>query len=190
VHTSPVDATTATNAATRASTAATDGAALLRQAVAASASGYHFNQTAVVDGVVALTVEGDRMPDGTRLAVTGAGGVVSYVITPAGTWVMPEGGEWELDDSPPPAVDPIAALSSPTSVTVAGDDGSTVQLAVGVPVASLGVAGDGDATLQVSVVSGALASVNYNTTLSDGRAASVNAQIGPVIDSSPVVAPI
>jgi hypothetical protein len=103
---------------------------------------------------------------------------------------MPEGGEWELDDSPPPAVDPIAALSAPTSVVVAGDDGTTVQLAVTVPATALGIPGNGDAALQVSLVSGALTSIAYNTTMDDGRTASVTAVIGPVVDSSPVVAPI
>ena len=103
---------------------------------------------------------------------------------------MPENGEWEADDSPPPAVDPITALSAPTSVAVASNDGTTVQLVVTVPLASLGIPGEGEAPLQVSVVSGALTNIAYNTTLEDGRAAVVNAAIGPVVDPSPVVAPI
>ena len=44
--------------------------------------GYHFNQTATVDGVVALTVDGDRLTDGARLAVSNEAGLVFYVITP------------------------------------------------------------------------------------------------------------
>ena len=40
-----------------------DGAALLQQAVAATAAGYHFNQTATVDSTVALTIDGDRLPE-------------------------------------------------------------------------------------------------------------------------------
>ena len=47
-----------------------DGAALLQQAVAATGAGYHFNQTATVDGAIALTIDGDRLPDGARLAVS------------------------------------------------------------------------------------------------------------------------
>jgi hypothetical protein len=181
---------TATTTVAAATLPPVDGAALLQQAVAASGDGYHFNQTATVEGVVALTVDGDRLPDGTRLTVTGDGGLVSYIITPAGTWLMPEDGEWEVDDSPPPAVDPIAALSAPTSVAVAGNDGTAAQLVVTVPVASLGIPGDGDAALEVSVVSGVLTSIAYSITLDDGRAAAVNAVIGPVVDSSAVVAPI
>ncbi len=167
-----------------------DGAALLQQAVAATGAGYHFNQTATVDGVVAVTVDGDRLPDGARVAVSNDSGKVFYVITPAGTWLMPENGEWEADDSDPPTVDPIAALSSPTSVTVAGNDGTTVQLVVSVPLSALGLPGDGDAPLQVSVIGGALTNITYSTTTADGKAAIASTVIGPVVDPSPVVAPI
>ena len=173
-----------------ATTPPVDGAALLQQAVAATGAGYHFNQTATVDGVVALTIDGDRLPDGARVAVSNDTGKVFYVITPDGTWLMPENGEWEADDSDPPTVDPIAALSSPTSVAVAGNDGTTVQLVVTVPMSALGLPGDGDAPLQVSVVGGALTNITYSTTTSDGKAAVANTAIGPVVDPSPVVAPI
>lgn len=173
-----------------ASSGPVDGAALLQQAVAASAAGYHFNQTATVDGALALTIDGDRLPSGARLAVSNTAGLVYYVITPDGTWLMPQNGEWEVDNSPPPDIDPIAALNAPTAVTVASSDGTTVQLAVTVPMASLGIAGDGDANLQVSIVSGVLASITYSTTTSDGKPASTTTLFTPVADASPVVAPI
>jgi len=190
--------TAATSGATAVSTtvavaptaAPVDGAALLQQAIAASANGYHFNQTNSVDGVVALTIDGDRLPTGARLAVSNASGLVNYVITPAGMWLMPENGEWELDDSNPPTIDPIAALGSPTSVAVTSNDGTTVQLAVTVPAASLGVADSGDAPLQVSVVGGGLTGISYSTTTSDGKPASAVVVIGPAVDASPVVPPI
>jgi hypothetical protein len=173
-----------------ASTVPVDGLALLQQALAATSAGYHFNQTNTVDGVVALTVDGDRLPDGARIAVSNSSGLVFYVITPDGTWLMPENGEWELDDSDPPAVDPIASLSAPTSVAVASSDGTTVQLVVSVPLSSLGLAGDGDASLQVSIVGGALTSILYSTTTADGKAAAATTAIGAVVDPSPVVPPI
>jgi len=182
--------TVATTVAAAASTAAVDGASLLQQAVAATGNGYHFNQTNTVDGVVALTIDGDRLPTGARLAVSNPSGLVFYVITPDGMWLMPENGEWELDDSDPPTIDPIAALNAPTSVAVVSNDGNTVQLAVTVPAASLGVADSGDAPLQVSVVGGGLTGINYAMTTSDGKAATANVIIGPAVDASPVVPPI
>ena len=184
-------ATTTVAVATPASPGPVDGAALLQQAVAATAGGYHFNQTATVDGAVALTIDGDRLSDGARVAVTSpTAGLVNYVITPAGTWLMPENGDWQADDSGAPAVDPIAALGAPTSVTVAGNDGTTVQLVVTVPLSALGLPGDGDASLQVAVVSGALSTITYATTTSDGKPASTVTTIGPPVDTSPVVPPI
>ena len=56
-----------TTLAPGATPAPVDGAAVLQQAVAGTAAGYHFNQTATVDGVVALTVDGDRLTDGARV---------------------------------------------------------------------------------------------------------------------------
>ncbi|HSB88034.1 MAG TPA: hypothetical protein VLD86_17100 [Ilumatobacteraceae bacterium] len=167
-----------------------DGAALLQQAVAAAGAGYHFNQTATVDGVVAVTVDGDRLPDGARFSVTNDAGLVNYIFNAQGVWLMPENGEWEADDSPPPAVDPINALLAPTSVTVAANDGTTVQLVVTVPLAALGIPGDGDASLQVAVVDAALSSIAYSTTTADGHTAAATTAIGPVVDPSPVIAPI
>ncbi len=187
----PAASTAASTAVAPAAPGPVDGAALLQQAVAATAGGYHFNQTATVDGAVALTIDGDRLPDGARVAVTSpTAGLVYYVITPAGSWLMPENGDWQVDDSPAPTVDPIAALSAPTSVTVAGNDGTTVQLVVTVPLAALGLPGDGDAPLQVAVKSGTLNTITYSTTTSDGKPASTTTIIGPPVDTSPVVAPI
>jgi len=182
--------TVATTVGPAATTAALDGASLLQQAIAATGNGYHFNQTNTVDGVVAVTIDGDRLPSGARLSVSNASGLVNYVITPDGMWLMPENGEWELDDSDPPTIDPIAALNAPTSVAVTSSDGTTVQLAVTVPAASLGVADSGDASLQVSVVGGGLTGINYATTTSDGKAATATVVIGPAVDASPVVPPI
>jgi hypothetical protein len=54
----------------------------------------------------------------------------------------------------------------------------------------MGLEGDGDAPLQVSIVSGALTSIVYMTTTPDGKAASATTAIGPVVDPSPVEAPI
>ncbi|MGZ4806983.1 MAG: hypothetical protein ACXV5U_11410, partial [Ilumatobacteraceae bacterium] len=126
-----------------------------------------------------------------RVAVTSpTAGLVNYVITPAGTWLMPENGDWQADDSGAPAVDPIAALGAPTSVSVASNDGTTVQLVVSVPLSALGLPGDGDAPLQVAIVSGALSTITYSTTTSDGKPASTTTVIGPPVDTSPVVPPI
>ena len=157
----------------------------------ATGGGYHFNQTATVDGVVALTVDGDRLPDGARLTVSNDAGSVSYIFTTDGVFIMPEGGEWEADDSDPPTADPINALATPTSVDGRQQrrhDGATGR--------------DGAARvarhsrrrrrvpLHVAVVNGALSTITYSTTTADGKAASTTVTIIPPVDTSPVVAPI
>ena len=80
---------------------------MLSAAVAAMAPGYHYRSTVTVDGVVAVEADGDRVGDGTRLGVTRDGASVQYVITPDGTWVMPDGGEWDQLDTPAATSDPI-----------------------------------------------------------------------------------
>jgi hypothetical protein len=186
-----VDSGTATTTVAAAATLApVDGAALLQQALAATGGGYHFNQTATLDGASVAIVDGDRLPDGARLTVSNESGKVSYIFTTDGVFLMPENGEWEADDSDPPAVDPINALAAPSSVAVAGNDGTTVQLTVTVPFSSLGVAGEGDVPLQVAIVGGTLSTITYTTTTADGKAAVTTTTIGPVVDPSPVVSPI
>ena len=80
----------------------------------AIAGGYHFVTTATVNDVVAVTAEGDRVGEGTRVNVTTGGSTVSYAITPEGTWVFSDGSWAELDE-PAPAVDPVGALRTPTA---------------------------------------------------------------------------
>jgi hypothetical protein len=182
--------TTTVVVAPSAPVAPADPAALLQQAVAASGTGYHFDQTVTINGAVVLTSDGDRLTDGVRVANHQGSGTEFEVITPAGRWVQPDGGEWIEDDTPRAEVDPIAALAAPTSVTIASNDGTTAQLTVTVPLASIGVPGDGTAPLQVTIVSGALTNITYTSTQADGTTASVVAVIGPPQDTSPVVPPI
>jgi hypothetical protein len=152
------------------------------------APGYHFTTTLSVDGATVLTADGDRVGEGTRLGVVKDGVAVQYVITPAGTWVKPDDGEWQQLETTAPT-DPVAALAAPDSVAVTAVDGTATTLAVVVPAASLGLSGDAPVTLSVRVDGGTIVSVGYATTI-DGHPAVMAAAIGPVADASPVVAPI
>jgi hypothetical protein len=182
--------TTTTLVAVGPTVAPADGPAMLQQAVAATGVGYHFEQSASVDGVVAVSTFGDRLTDGARFSVTRDGLQVFYTITPGGTYVMPEGQEWTLDDSPAPAVDPIDALKAPSAVAITANDGTTVQLTATVNNTQLGIPDVGETPLQLTIVSGALTNIAFNTTTSDGRTVVTTTAIGPAQDTSPVVAPI
>jgi hypothetical protein len=149
---------------------------------------YHFVSTVTLDGAVALVADGDRVGDGSRLTLTSGDGKVSYVITPDGSWVMPDGGDWQPLDTDPADADPIGALQAPAAVQATSNDGSTAHFAVTVPPASLGVAGDAPVQLDVAISGNLLSSVRYAATVS-GKPATVTATFGPVQDSTPVAPP-
>jgi len=166
-----------------------DGAAVLSAAVAAMAPGYHYRSTVTVDGVVAVEADGDRVGDGTRLGVTRDGTSVQYVITPDGTWVMTDGGEWDQLDTPAATSDPIGALAAPMAVSVLSSSPEVIAMVVTVPNSALGLPGDGTADLNVTVTNGMVTAVAYRTAV-DGRDAAVETALGPVTDPSAVVPPI
>ncbi len=183
-----VQAPTTVAASAEPTSAPIDGGALLQAALAQVAAGYHFTTTVTVDGAVILTADGDRIGAGSRLTVTQNAASIKYVITADGTWVQPEGGDWQKLDTPAATSDPITSLSAPTSVTVASTHGTTTNLTVTVPSASLGLSGD-PVALTVVVTGGALTGVLYQTTV-NSKPATVQATVGAVADATPVVAPI
>ncbi len=170
---------------------AIDGAAALGGALDLMAFGYHFSTTVAVDGNPVVTAEGDHLTDGTRLTLTGPAGALSYVITPGGSWVLPENGEWATLADAPTSADPLAALRAPASVVVDTYDGTTAALTVTVPAVALGIAGDPAtmANVQVRLDGSTLTQVSYSTAV-DGHPAAVSAAIGPVVDATPVVPPV
>jgi hypothetical protein len=185
----PAGAPTATAATTVGANApAVDGAALLSGALASMSSTYHFTETITVNGAVVLQADGDHVGDGVRMALAGNGGVVNYIITPTGSWVMPEGGEWEQLDSPAATSDPITALASPTNVSVAASDGTNTTLVVTAPATSLGLPAGPDVAITCDLAGGVLHQLRFESTV-QGQAASVVADIGPAVDASPVVPP-
>jgi hypothetical protein len=165
-----------------------DPTATLQQALAALGTTYHFRSTVVVNGAETLVAEGDRVGDGSRLSLTSNGATAGYIITPAGSWAQPEGGDWELLDVPPATADPILALAAPAAVGVVSDDGTTVRLRVTVSATTLGVGTEGTADVEVVITSGAITEVDYSTTAPDG-VASVATILGPVADATPVAPP-
>jgi len=165
-----------------------DAAAMLRSALAGLGMAYHFSATITVNGAPALSVEGDRIGEGSRMEVASNGATVSYVVLPDATWVRASGGAWEVLQDPPASVDPIEALSAPTSLSVPVTDGQTSQFDAAVPSTSLGVVGDAAVPVHVVLTAGALTKVSYATVVSN-VSAQVDTTFGPAIDVSEVVAP-
>ena len=171
-------------------TALADAPGTLQGALAALGSTYHFSTHITLDGTEVVVAEGDRVGDGTRLTIWSNDTSVAYVITPAGSWVFPDGGEWQALDDPPAATDPLDALRTATAVTgTAAADGTTSTLVATVPAVSLGITAEGDADVQLQLTGPSLTEVSYTTAI-NGAPAIVRSQLSPVVDATPVVAPI
>lgn len=173
-----------------AATPVADAPALLQAALGTLGSLYHFSTHVTLDGAEVLVAEGDRVADGTRLTIWSNDTSVAYVITPTGSWVFPDGGEWQALDDAPAATDPLDALRAATTVTgTAAADGTTTTLVATVPAVSLGITGDGTADVQLQLTGSTLSEVSYSTTF-QGAPAIVRSTLSGVVDATPVVAPI
>ena len=166
-----------------------DAPAMLQQAIDAAAGGYHFRTVVALAGAEVLVAEGDRVGDGTRLTIWTSGTSLSYVISPAGSWVVPDGGEWEALDSAPATTDPLIALRTPSAVSGTSTDGVAATLVATVAATALGVPSDGPADVQVLVNGPTLQEVRYQAVL-DGQTADVTTVFSTIVDATPVTPPI
>jgi hypothetical protein len=191
VATTPIAATAAPTPppATASPTAAAlplpDGPSVLLQSLDALAPGYHFVITAVLNGQVALTTEGDQIGLASRQTVTSQGVAVDYIVLPEGTW-KGEGGVWEELEVPAPAVDPLAAFRSPTAVTVVSHATELTVLTATYPAATLGLPGDQPVTVAIELTGTSLRSLSYATP--DGTGSS-RTDISPLVDTTPNTSP-
>lgn len=186
--TTPAPASAPTTVAP-ADTVPIDAAAMLQASLDSLAAGYHFRTSVAVGGAEVLVAEGDTVGAGTRLTIWSNRTSVAYVITPAGSWVFPEGGEWEALDTAPATTDPLLALRTPSAVTGSSADGLAATLVATVAAHALGVPSEGTADVQVSVNGATLSEIAYDAVV-DGQTASVRSTFGAVVDPTPVVAPI
>lgn len=166
-----------------------DAAATLQTGLAGLAGGYHFLSVVTVNEVESLRAEGDRIGADSRLDLIGPGGSVQYIITPDGSYALPEGGEWEALDVAPATADPITSLQSPSSVVTSSVAGDTVTLTATVDALQLGIAATGTADVQIVVVAGVITQISYTTAV-EGGTATVRTQVSPLVDTTPIVAPI
>jgi hypothetical protein len=161
---------------------------LLHTGVSRLAESYHFRSTITVNGAVSLTAVGDRVGASSRLDLTSKGATVSYIITPAGSWARPEGGDWSKLDAAPATADPIVALQHPTKVVAVSSGADVDRLRVTVPATALGVGTSGTADVTVVVTHGAITHVEYTEKRSGGTA-TVSNDFTKVTDATPITAP-
>ncbi len=150
-----------------------DGGVLLSSALALYGDGYQFSAVAEVQGSEAAVISGVIIGQSARMTITSGDATVSYVITPEGSWIQTEGGEWQEVDSVGAIERPLEDLASPTSITiVSSDDDGTTALAV-----YDGAAFDSDDVIEMNLrfVDGRLVSASYTT-----QGASVSTTFSPV----------
>lgn len=162
-----------------------DAATLLQQSFDALAPGYHFVTQATVNGVPALTAEGDQIAGNTRMAVTSQDKTVDYVVMPDGTWVAQD-GTWQELDSPAPATDPISALRAPQSVVVANYAPPSTTLTATYPASALSLPGDQPVNVSFEFNETALTAISY---ASPDGASTVRTDISAVVDATPITSP-
>lgn len=143
------------------STETVDAGALLSSALALYGDGYQFISVAEVQGSEAAEITGVIVGQSAQMTVSSGDATVSYIITPAGSWIQTEGGEWQQVDSVRTIERPLGDLVAPTSITiVSSDDEGTKALAV-----YSGAAFNSADTIEMALrfVDGRLVSASYKT---------------------------
>jgi ketosteroid isomerase-like protein len=150
-----------------------DGGVLLSSALALYGDGYQFAAVAEVQGSEAAVISGVVIGQSARMTITSGDATVSYVITPDGSWIQTEGGEWQEVDSVGAIERPLQDLASPTSITIVSSDGDGIAaLAV-----YDGAAFDSEDVIEMNLrfADGRLVSASYTT-----QGASVSTTFSPV----------
>jgi len=112
-----------------------------------------------------------------QMTITSGDATVSYVITPDGSWIQTEGGEWLEVDSAGAIERPLEDLGSPTSVTIVStNDAGVTAVAV-----YDGAAFRSEAAIEMNLLfqDGRLVSASYTT-----NEASVSTTFSPVDGAS------
>jgi hypothetical protein len=171
--------------ATAAPTTLPDGATVLQQSFDLLAPGYHFVTTASVNGTPALTAEGDHIAGSTRMTITSQGRSVEYIVLPEQTWVA-DAGQWQELEQAAPASDPITALRTPESVTVASYSPELTTLTAAYPPSALNAPGDQPVPVTFELAGTTLLAIAYEV---PGGGSTVRSDISPLVDPTPITSP-
>ncbi len=154
-----------------------DGGGLLSSALALYGDGYQFAAVAEVQGSEAAMISGVVIGQSAQMTITSGDATVSYVITPDGSWIQTEGGEWLEVDSVGAIERPLEDLASPTSVTIV----STNDTGIAAVAAYDGATFNSEDAVEMNLlfVDGRLVSASYTT-----NEASVSTTFSPVDGAS------
>jgi hypothetical protein len=160
----------------------------LAAAIAGLAAGYTFDTTVSVGGQVATHAFGRAAGGASDFVVESNGAKITYRTIPPRSWVKQAGKAWVAVDSGVPDGDPLAALSTPSSLTVTGDDPNALELRADYPPAALGLTGTKPVEVTLTLGSDGSVRATYAVPLGAGSATSATT-LTPAPGQEPVVAP-
>lgn len=181
-----VDPTTTAQLPTQTS-ATPEARSILQSSLARYDAGYEFSSQVVVNGSVAIDVDGRHVSGSSQMNITSGDGEVEYLIVGGSQWATTPGGEWEVVSEGEATSPPLQPLKSPTALEVATMSGSEVKLTARYPASVFDLTGD-DLQVTLSTEDGLLVSARYETTQGDA-AATVETTFGPLTDFTPITTP-
>ncbi len=182
---SPSSSTTASSPAASATSSPEDR---LAAAFAAMDGGYTYTATVTVGTTAVSTAKGRSVGGKSEFELTANGSSVTYRAIPPKAWVKQAGKAWVAVSGKVPAGSPIAALQSPTSMSVVSDDANGLTVDATFPPAALGLTGTDPTPVRLVVAPDGTVTAMYQTTVGSDAAASTSV-FTPKSGLSPIAAP-
>jgi hypothetical protein len=168
-------------------TTAPQSNAVLQSALARYDAGYEFSSQVVVNGEIALDVEGRHVSGRTQMTINSGEGEVEYLIIGGSQWARTPGGDWDVVSEGEASQPPLLPLKSPTAADVVADNSSEVVVEATYPASAFGIAGD-DLQVTLTIEGERMAKAEY-VSVQDGATATVTTTFRPLSDFTPITAP-
>lgn len=161
---------------------------LLATAISELGTSYTFESEIIVNGERASFAAGRRVDAGIEVALAQEGTTLTYRSIAGERWIeLPDTGWKRLQDDATP-LDPLAGLADPTNLSIAEDDGSQQTLLATYAAGVLSLPANGDITVTLTVVDGALRNIDFVGEIS-ARPVELHTAFTPEPGADPVEAP-
>jgi len=168
-------------------TTAPQADAVLQAALARYDAGYEFSSRVLVNGAVAVDVDGRHVSGSSHMTIRSGDGEVEYLIIGGSQWARTSGGEWDVVSEGDASQPPLLPLKSPSAVEIVIDDSSEVTIQATYPASAFELAGN-DLQVTLTIEDGRLSKAGY-ASAQDGADATVETTFRPLSDFTPITAP-
>jgi len=158
----------------------------LTSAIATLNQGYTFSTTISAGGQVATQATGRWTGNTSEFVVTSGGTLITYRTIPPRSWVLQPGQGWAEVNGSVPSGSPLDTLKAPIQLSVASQDGGTLDMSATYPAAVLGLAGSGSVPVTLTIAPDGTLTAAYDAPTGS---ASSKTTISPNPGQSPVPAP-